>query len=185
MLADSAYPELEEKARECLALNQFLSQLDNPQVAFGIKQKRPQTVDEAALAAMELESYLHPCKPMTVGFLPMSQNTAPATTDEDDGTTSSIAAVQTKTDPALEAIKELVERLDRLEGLVSSKAGGQKSESKKWNARKRDSIVCWNCGGKGHVARECATPKQHEQQENFLPSVQRAKHERGPRGPLN
>eukprot|EP00731_Ephydatia_muelleri_P025604 Em0017g687a len=115
--ADSAYPELEEKARECLASNQFLSQLDNPQVAFGVKQKRPQTVDEAALAAMELESYLHPCKPMTVGFLPMSQNTAPATTDEDDGTASSIAAVQTKTDPALEAIKELVERLDRLEGL--------------------------------------------------------------------
>ena len=91
MLADSAYPELEEKARECLALNQFLSQLDNPQVAFGVKQKRPQTVDEAALAAMELESYLHPCKPMTVGFLPMSQNTAPATTDEDDGTASSRA----------------------------------------------------------------------------------------------
>ncbi|KAL5479408.1 hypothetical protein EMCRGX_G022928 [Ephydatia muelleri] len=137
LLADSAYPELEEKARECLASNQFLSQLDNPQVAFGVKQKRPQTVDEAALAAMELESYLHPCKPMTVGFLPMSQNTAPATTDEDDGTASSIAAVQTKTDPALEAIKELVERLDRLEGLVSSKAGGQKSESKKWNAPTR------------------------------------------------
>ena len=35
------------------------------------------------------------------------------------------------------------------------------------------------------VARESATSKQHEQQENFLPSVQRAKHERGPRGPLN
>eukprot|EP00731_Ephydatia_muelleri_P032784 Em0024g328a len=117
LLADSAYPELKEKARECLALNQFLSQLNNPQVAFGVKQKRPKTVDEAALAAMELESYLHPCKPMTVGFLPMSQNTAPATTDEDDGTASSIAAVQTKTDPVLEAIKELVERLDRLEGL--------------------------------------------------------------------
>eukprot|EP00731_Ephydatia_muelleri_P026491 Em0018g591a len=104
LLADSAYPELEEKARECLALNQFLSQLDNPQVAFGVKQKQPQTVDEAALAAMELESYLHPYY---------------------------------KTDPALEAIKELVERLDRLEGLVSSKAGGQKSESKKWNAPTR------------------------------------------------
>ena len=61
----------------------------------GLRQpwKRPQTVDEAALAAMELESYLHPCKPMTVGFLPMSQNTAPATTDEDDGTASSIAAM--------------------------------------------------------------------------------------------
>ncbi|KAL5516969.1 hypothetical protein EMCRGX_G002428 [Ephydatia muelleri] len=127
LLADSAYPELEEKARECLALNQFLSQLDNPQVAFGVKQKQPQTVDEAALAAMELESYLHPCKPMTVGFLPMSQNTAPATTDEDDSTASSIAAVQTKTDPALEAIKELVERLDRLEGLGQAREGAKRA----------------------------------------------------------
>ncbi|KAL5474644.1 hypothetical protein EMCRGX_G026625 [Ephydatia muelleri] len=115
MLADSAYPELEEKARECLALNQFLSQLDNPQVAFGVKQKRPQTVDEAALAAMELESTQRQQLP--------TRMTAP------------LLAVQTKTDLALEAIKELVERLDRLEGLVSSKAGGQKSESKKWNAR--------------------------------------------------
>ena len=57
---------------------------------------------------------------MTVGFLTMSQNTAPATTDKDDGTASSIASVQIKTDPALDATKELVERLDRLEGLVSS-----------------------------------------------------------------
>ena len=29
-LADKAYPDLEEKARERLALNQFLSQIDNP-----------------------------------------------------------------------------------------------------------------------------------------------------------
>ena len=79
---------------------------------------------------------------MMVGFLPMSQNTTPATTNEDDGTACSIASVQTKTNPAREAIKELVERLNRLEGLVSSKAGGKKSEPKKWNARKQDSIIC-------------------------------------------
>ena len=32
VLADKAFPELEEKAREQLALNQFLSQLENPQL---------------------------------------------------------------------------------------------------------------------------------------------------------
>ena len=34
VLADKAFPELEEQARERLALNQYLGQLDNPQVAF-------------------------------------------------------------------------------------------------------------------------------------------------------
>ena len=40
VLADEAFPELEEQARESLALNQYLGQLDNPQVAFNVKQKR-------------------------------------------------------------------------------------------------------------------------------------------------
>ena len=39
VLADKAYPDLEEKARERLALNQFLAQIENAQVAFGVKQK--------------------------------------------------------------------------------------------------------------------------------------------------
>ena len=41
VLADLAFPDVDEKAREQLALNQYLSQLDNPQVAFNVKQKRP------------------------------------------------------------------------------------------------------------------------------------------------
>ena len=35
LLADKAYADLEEKARERLALNQFLAKIGNPQVAFG------------------------------------------------------------------------------------------------------------------------------------------------------
>ena len=58
VLSDRAYPDFEDKAREGLALNQFLSQIDNPQVAFGVKQKRPGNIDEAVAATLELESYL-------------------------------------------------------------------------------------------------------------------------------
>ena len=39
LLADKAYADLEEKARERLALNQFLAKIGNPQVAFRVKQK--------------------------------------------------------------------------------------------------------------------------------------------------
>eukprot|EP00731_Ephydatia_muelleri_P006688 Em0003g936a len=58
VLADKAYPELAENARERLALNQFLEQIENSQVAFSVKQKRPRNVEEAATAVIELESYL-------------------------------------------------------------------------------------------------------------------------------
>ena len=39
VLADKAYPHFEEHARECLAVNHFLSQIHNQQIAFGVKQK--------------------------------------------------------------------------------------------------------------------------------------------------
>ena len=37
-LADKAYPDLQEEARERLALNQYLSRLDDPQLAFSVRQ---------------------------------------------------------------------------------------------------------------------------------------------------
>ncbi|KAL5481384.1 hypothetical protein EMCRGX_G021526 [Ephydatia muelleri] len=51
VLADKAYSDLEEKARERLALTRFLAHIGNPQVAFGVRQKCPETV-EAAVVAM-------------------------------------------------------------------------------------------------------------------------------------
>ena len=56
-LVDKAYPELEEAARERLAVNQYLQQLEHPQVAFSVKQKRPAKLDEAVSATLEMEAY--------------------------------------------------------------------------------------------------------------------------------
>jgi hypothetical protein len=58
VLADKAYGDLEDKARERLALNQFLTEIGNPQIAFGVKQRGPKTVEDAVIATIELESYL-------------------------------------------------------------------------------------------------------------------------------
>ena len=61
MFADRAYPNFEDNARERLALNTYLSQIENPHVAFGVKQKVPVDLDAAVAAAtLELESYLSP-----------------------------------------------------------------------------------------------------------------------------
>ena len=66
VLVDKAYPHFEDAARECLAVNQFLSQIHNQQVAFGVKQKRPKNVEEAVAVTIELESYLGNTRPTPV-----------------------------------------------------------------------------------------------------------------------
>ena len=56
-LVDEAYPELVEAAREQLAVNQYLQQLEHPQVAFSVKQKWPAKLDEAVSTTLEMEAY--------------------------------------------------------------------------------------------------------------------------------
>ena len=61
-LADKAYPDLQAEARECLALQRYLQQLEQPQVAFGVKQTRPKTLDDA-IAEMESYAATRPYRP--------------------------------------------------------------------------------------------------------------------------
>ena len=58
VLVDKAYPMLEDDVRQQLALQRYLSQLCNDQVAFGVKQIKPKTIEAAVGATLELESYL-------------------------------------------------------------------------------------------------------------------------------
>ena len=60
VLADKTDPDLEVKTRECLALNSFVAQIDNLQVALTVRQKHPETVDAVVAATFEMESYVGP-----------------------------------------------------------------------------------------------------------------------------
>ena len=57
---------MQDEAREQLLLQIYLQQLDPPQVAFSVKQKRPKTLDEAVAATIEMESYLPQAAQMTI-----------------------------------------------------------------------------------------------------------------------
>ena len=59
-LVEKAYPDFQAEARERLALKHFLSQLDNPQVAFAVKQRTPANLDAAVSTTLEIKSYLPP-----------------------------------------------------------------------------------------------------------------------------
>lgn len=60
MLADKAFPELQKEAKEHLTLNHFLGQIENAQIAFGVKQQHPKKLETAVTAVLEMESYLQP-----------------------------------------------------------------------------------------------------------------------------
>ena len=57
-LAEKAYPSLQHEAHELLAKNAYLQQLTQPQVAFSVKQKNPEPLDDAVAANLEMESYV-------------------------------------------------------------------------------------------------------------------------------
>eukprot|EP00731_Ephydatia_muelleri_P027657 Em0019g530a len=104
VLADKAYSDLEEKAHERLALTQFLAHIGNPQVAFGVRQKRPETVEAAVVATIDLESYLNSCSSRVQG----------------GATPVASAATSNSTESISEALQQLNERLDKLEVLVET-----------------------------------------------------------------
>ncbi|KAL5479364.1 hypothetical protein EMCRGX_G022878 [Ephydatia muelleri] len=101
-LADKTYGDLEEKARERLALTQFLTHIENPQVAFGVRQKRPETVEAAVVATIELESYL-------------GINSG---TGKDSVPSVSAATPVSGPEPLAETLRMLNERLEKLEVLA-------------------------------------------------------------------
>ena len=76
LLADRAYPNLQDEAREQICLTHFLGQITIPHIAFSVKQSHPKTLDEAVTATLEMESYANPntsrARP-NVGAIPVNQ----------------------------------------------------------------------------------------------------------------
>ena len=171
MLADKAYSDLEEKTCKRLALNQFLAQIENSQIAFGVKQRRPKNVEEAVAAIVELESYLSSAgRPVTNAFTQPQQSAGASQGDS----ASPVSTVKARSEPLLEVIRSLTRRLQQLEGQVSKKGGPSVQEQKKG----RSMMVCWSCGERGHMARVCPNRATLQQQESSISSVVRACHVR-------
>ena len=99
ILVDKAYPSLDSEARQQLALQCYLSQLDNEQVAFGVKQRKSKTIDAAVGATLELESYL--VKPK-------------------QGMVAAVQAAPTQA-TLLEMMEKLMTRMDKLESSTPGK----------------------------------------------------------------
>ena len=168
-LADKAYPELAEEARERFALNQYLAHLSHPQVAFSVKQAKPKTVDEAVRLTLEMESYLLSSRQSKVAQIS-------TTVDQESEV---IGLTSTREDGAIQL---LLERMDRIETELKAvrrphsdleqRRSSQGISSNSRGGRRPRTINCWNCGTEGHVSRSCPSLKKKSQQTgNEKPSV--------------
>ena len=123
---DKAFPDLQVEARECLAVRAYIQQLDQPQVAFSVKQSGPKTLDDAVTATLEMESYV-PLFPRTVTVAPLQKEKSLMTESSE---TSTIAAI----DPTAKLtmmLEKLMERVETLEARHSSPRDLNQSSSRK------------------------------------------------------
>ena len=161
LLADKAFPELQDEARERLALNSYLSQLDQPQVAFSVKQKRPESLDDAVTATLEMESYVIP-------------KTAPVSSMQEEESVTASVSTQDKLTSLVEKLERghsypARERLsmrsaDQRRLPMTNPRGGRQAEGLPRSRPPMESRpstfegACWKCGRKGHMARNCQKP---------------------------
>ena len=165
LLADKAFPHLQDEAKEQLSLDRFLALLGKPELALAVKQKRPKSIDEAVAYTLEMESYM-----ITTGSTrPAAAVTAVIPEQEVDTpgiqlpskTTISVAAVLRKQDAMMDMLRNFNIRLKHVERIVASgeKSHAYQSPSKKPLEQPRQPIVCRKCGQEGHFARGCAQRK--------------------------
>ena len=157
-LVDKAYPSLQDEARERLAINAYLQQLGQPQVAFSVKQKCPNTLDDAVTVTLEMESYVS--SPNCTGV---------------------ISTLQPKSEPAsvavigpVEKLTRMVERLTervKILQLEASRASRQPTDTNSQRPKQQPGRPrmfdgeCWRCHQCGHIACNC-TQSRSSPQEN-------------------
>ena len=117
----------------------YLSQIENPQLAFSVKQQK---LDTAVSATLELESYL-PSKVTTL-------RTAGTDLECPTETKTVIASATTKGDSESTSDRMEVELRQSKQVQPSRRRMDSNSQS-----RKKPPVVCWNCNRPDHIARNC------------------------------
>lgn len=172
-LTEKAFPEMDAKSVEQMALTHYLSRLTNPQVAFAVKQQRPKKLEEAVRATLEVESYLP--KPAVVGSVNpdddesmCNESTVGAISSSSGRTTGHMT--QSSEQTLMRAVDQLTQRLSQLEAATQQRFSRQQGNIRRPPNQPlpRDqaaTVICYRCGKEGHYARGCAL-RHPSRQEN-------------------
>ena len=138
------------RMREQFALTRILASIVNPQVAFSVRQWRPNTVDAVVTVAMEMESYLGPTGGH-VGHV----NAARSDEQGQDDSLEVMTVARSQDASIMAMLQKIFERLDKLESKVESVV-----EKK---TRSAEAVVCWKYREQGHMARDCPKVQNPQQ----------------------
>ena len=171
-LVEKVYPMLQVEAQRLLALNYFLANINNPQLAFGVRQRAPKTLDEAVAAILELETYLKP-RPTTVG----SVETFDPIVDDVIAATGGQGAGESGGGAQQDIMQKVLEHLEKIKLQVATVESGrrQPNDSVGMRLRQRSNqrkVICWRCWKEGHIACQCYSGRQEQDQGNGRPMEQ-------------
>ena len=137
-------------------------------MAFGVKQRAPQTVEKAVQLTLELESYL-PMPGRRQPTLSAQEVALLETGDEDPAAIAAVTGVNKPKDP----LHLILERLEQLE--ADLKVAKEEAQRRNQQLGERP-ITCRRCGQEGHIARGCRNRAKdsnfYEFQGNEQPSGQ-------------
>ena len=158
---------MEAPARERLAVDRFLSQLTDPQLAFSIRQKRPANIDDAVTATLEMQAHLSLAKRATTGgdggVQPhVNPTELPVAGANYRNSSSNERRPSYRNSPTSEqftdAMQQLVVRMEKLESALSD-TRSQRRDGRPYrgdarrSSPRRDLRRCYRCRELGHIAR--------------------------------
>ena len=143
VLTDKAYPELQEEAREYIALSRYFDQLEDPRIALSMRQRRPKTMSEAVLSTIDLESYV--LREAAI----QAEHQGPQECTVSSTQPNLVAMLNT----LMEKLKNLEDEIN--ERQVTTKMRKQYHQQRQ-KRRKHRAIICYKCEQPGHYASGCA-----------------------------
>ena len=171
-LADRAFPDLEDKAREQLSLNRFLSLIDKPTIALAVHQRHPKDLNEVVAYTLEAETHLSlTSSDKTLTASVTSSGDVIKTLPTENQTT--IAAIQSTQNAMLEMLKSLTIRMEQMEKAMTQQLGQSSPATRskppagsQFTLEPAQPIICRKCGKEGHFAKGCAARYGQRKQGN-------------------
>ena len=153
-LARLAYPDAAPAMLELLAKDQFIDSLTDEDMKLKIRQSRPDSLQQALEAALELESYQLASRQRTrivrAAQLDCERDNTPTRLQERTRPTG-------VTDDVLEELQRCIKTMQQMFASEYRRSqSGTKASTKRTPRRSsQKQPTCWSCGEAGHIQRNC------------------------------